>query len=79
MKHNTEQALVFPTGNTRAFNQVLTGANLSLRKIFGLELVELMTRAERDKVGAADEDAEEDAAPGRKKKGASPLISSSNP
>lgn len=59
------------------FNHVLASANDSLRKIFGLELTELMTRAERDKVGAADEDAEEDTGPGRKKKGASSFFLSS--
>lgn len=58
---------VFPNGNTRSFNHVITGANDNLRKVFGLELVELMTRAERDKVGAADDDAEEEAGPSRKK------------
>lgn len=46
---------------------VLASANDNLRKIFGLELAELMTRAERDKVGAADDDADEEAGPGRRK------------
>ncbi|KAF8594698.1 hypothetical protein BDV93DRAFT_565144 [Ceratobasidium sp. AG-I] len=74
MRRDQINKVVFPNGNTRSFNHVLTGANDNLRKVFGLEIVELMTRAERDKVGAADDDAEEEAGPGRKKsKGMSPL------
>ncbi|CAE6362470.1 unnamed protein product [Rhizoctonia solani] len=61
--------IVFPNGG-RTFNTVLRGANHNLRKVFGLELVELMTRAERDKVGAGegdDDDDEERTGTGRKK------------
>ncbi|KAF8752961.1 mage protein [Rhizoctonia solani] len=61
--------IVFPNGG-RTFNAVLRGANHNLRKVFGLEMVELMTRAERDKVGAGegeDEDDDERTATGRKK------------
>ncbi|CUA67326.1 hypothetical protein RSOLAG22IIIB_07363 [Rhizoctonia solani] len=59
--------VVFPNGG-RAFNTVLLGANHSLRKVFGLELVELMTRAERDKVGAGGgNDEDEEGRTGRKK------------
>ncbi|CEL57145.1 hypothetical protein RSOLAG1IB_08377 [Rhizoctonia solani AG-1 IB] len=61
--------IVFPNGG-RTFNIVLRGANRSLRKVFGLELVELMTRAERDKVGAGeaeDDDDDERTGTGRKK------------
>ncbi|ELU40492.1 MAGE domain-containing protein [Rhizoctonia solani AG-1 IA] len=68
--------IVFPNGG-RTFNAVLRGANHNLRKVFGLEMVELMTRAERDKVGAGegeDEDDDERTATGRKKnKGANRL------
>ncbi|KDN36631.1 hypothetical protein RSAG8_10734, partial [Rhizoctonia solani AG-8 WAC10335] len=59
--------VVFPNGG-RAFNTVLLGANHNLRKVFGLELVELMTRAERDKVGAGGgNDEDEEGRTGRKK------------
>ncbi|GAB1522035.1 hypothetical protein RhiTH_005139 [Rhizoctonia solani] len=61
--------IVFPNGG-RTFNAVLRGANHNLRKVFGLEMVELMTRAERDKVGAGegeDEDDDERTTTGRKK------------
>ncbi|CAE6494661.1 unnamed protein product [Rhizoctonia solani] len=59
--------VVFPNGG-RAFNTVLLGANHNLRKVFGLELVELMTRAEREKVGAGGgNDEDEEGRTGRKK------------
>ncbi|CAE6444433.1 unnamed protein product [Rhizoctonia solani] len=61
--------VVFPNGS-RNFNTVLQGANHNLRKVFGLELVELMTRAERDKVGEGEGNNEDDdgrTAAGRKK------------
>ncbi|QRV81244.1 Melanoma-associated antigen G1 [Ceratobasidium sp. AG-Ba] len=61
--------VVFPNGNTRGFATILNDANIQLRKVFGLELVELMTRAERDQVGGAEDGADEDA-PARRKKGA---------
>lgn len=67
--------LVFPNGG-RAFNSVLAGANHSLRKVFGLELVELMTRAERDKVGAGEDNEDGEGVTGsarRKNKGAQHL------
>ncbi|CAE6476244.1 unnamed protein product [Rhizoctonia solani] len=64
---SVEHTRVFPNGG-RSFNTVLLGANHSLRKVFGLELVELMTRAERDKVGAGGTNDEEDEGrTGRKK------------
>ncbi|KAG8785245.1 hypothetical protein FRC12_017811 [Ceratobasidium sp. 428] len=63
--------ILFPNGNSRAFNAILEGANMQLRKIFGLELVELMTRAERDQVGAGEENEDEDGPRRRKKAGAS--------
>ncbi|KAG9096919.1 hypothetical protein FRC06_008195 [Ceratobasidium sp. 370] len=63
--------IVFPNGNTKGFGAILSSANDQLRKYFGLELVELMTRAERDQVGAAEEDTDEDGPARRKKAGAS--------
>ncbi len=59
--------------NTRAFNQVLQLAQTTLQKTFGMELVELRSRAELGKDGVGgDEDLEEARkAVGVKKKGVS--------
>lgn len=54
--------------NSRAFSRVFDAAQEKLRKVFGMELVELRSRAEiaKDAIGADDEN-EQRAATGKKK------------
>lgn len=54
----------------RSFNRVFTAAQRILNKTFGLEMVELMSRVERDKATAPDDTSGVSATGGKKKKGA---------
>ncbi len=55
--------------NSRAFSRVFDAAQEKLRKVFGMELVELRSRAEiaKDAIGADDDENEQRAATGKKK------------
>ena len=56
-------------GNTRSFSTVFAMAQRGLQSTFGMELVELMNRAERDREENANDEIQNDAnATGLKKK-----------
>lgn len=57
--------------NTRQFNQVLAQAQQILQNAFGMELAELMTRAEREQhqQGIAGDNQQSESSFGIKKKG----------
>ena len=56
-------------GNTRMFKNIFSLAQKRLQSVFGMELVELMTRAERDRDLDTVDDGDNSTAVGLKKKG----------
>lgn len=69
-------AIVFGQGgNSRAFKLVFSEAQKKLITVFGMEMVELMTRAERDReINMVDGDDDGNTALGLKKKSRSLIL-----